>query len=951
MFRFFQRVIGVFQFAFERLWHHPGLTFLALLGVILSIGLVSNAAFFAQAVDQVILNQELAAFSEMTGRPSFSTSVYVFPSSGAQVGVEEAENLANNVAATLSSEVGLPVVHFDMQVHSGNMMLQPKEGDTQYGEDNELLSGIGVAYLSDVSDEMLIIAGDPLDPQKRSEEVLDVWMHTRLAEKMGINIGEEFDIGVNVTSEKQIIRVVGIWHAKDLESTYWFENPDATLQNVLMVRRGDYINFIEKIVPRKSWYLSWHLILDDSIVYPELAQEYLEGFERASIIINKYLPDARINAPPLDPLENFVTRGDTLTILLLGFNLPSFGFLLYFLVLSSGIIAQWQQRETATLVGRGMRPSSIQMLTMFEELILFVIGYPLGIGLGMVLARAMGNTSSFLSFVLREPLPISMRGLNIPVTLIALLVTLIARMIPAAMATRSSAVEVDRERARPQKAPFWYRAYLDFFLVIPTYYLYRQLAQHGSLAVLAKNSPADMYQDPFLILVPAFYILTIGLLTLRIFPWIMRFLDFIANLIPWSTPHLALRQLGRRSHTYISPLLLVIVSLALGVYTISMAASLDQWLIDRIYYNVGTDLAFSVYPISEDTTAAITVVSGEWIPTPGDFMTLPGVTSVTRVGDYSMSTKLLESGEVRGRFLDIDRLDLPQVSWFRDDFSSESLGGLMNKLAQAPNSILVSEEIYEKNRLIIGDEVSLRIGINYEFSVSARFKVVGTFKYFPTVYEDERITFIGNLDYLSFFVGMVVPHDIWLRFDPRIDGDTVLDPIPMRFTLNTIDEKDSRDLINTELAKLERVGVFGTLSIGFMAAVVMAVMGLLIYTYASLSERLHRFTILRAIGLLRRQVTGQVIMEYAFLTAYGSIAGALIGISASELFVPLFRVAEQQGVSASRVPLPPLFPVVAYDKVQWLVIGVVAAIIILEIAVITRALSKRAFSLLKGAFG
>ena len=64
-----------------------------------------------------------------------------------------------------------------------------------------------------------------------------------------------------------------------------------------------------------------------------------------------------------------------------------------------------------------------------------------------------------------------MRGLNIPVTLIALLVTLIARMIPAAMATRSSAVEVDRERARPQKAPFWYRAYLDFFLVIPTYYL------------------------------------------------------------------------------------------------------------------------------------------------------------------------------------------------------------------------------------------------------------------------------------------------------------------------------------------------------------------------------------------------------------------------------------------------------------------------------------------------
>ncbi|MDF1513152.1 MAG: FtsX-like permease family protein [Anaerolineae bacterium] len=949
MFRLVQRVIGVFQFAFERLWHHPGLTFLALLGVVLSIGLVSNASFFAQAVDQVILNQELAAFSDMTGRPSFSTTVYTFPPAEARIGIIEAEDLANNVAATLSSEVGLPIIHFDMQVNSGNMMLQPKAGDLQYSEDQELLSGVGVAYLSDVSDEMLIVTGEPLDPEQPSEEVLDVWMHTRLAEKIGVNVGEEFDLGVNTTSPKQTIRVAGIWRAKDLQSTYWFENPDATLQSVLLVRRTDYINYIQQLQPRRSWYLCWHFILDDAVVYPDLAQEYLQGFERAAVIINKYLPEARINAPPLDPLENFVTRGDTLTILLLGFNLPSLGFLLYFLVLSSGIIAQWQQRETATLVGRGMRPSSVQMLTLFEELILFVLGYPIGIGLGMILARAMGNTSSFLSFVSRDPLPISMRGLNVPVTLVALLVTLVARMVPASLATRTTAVEVDRERARPQRAPFWYRAYFDFILVIPTYYLYRQLEQNGSISILAKTSPSDLYQDPLLILVPFIFILTVALLSLRIFPWIMRFLDFIANLIPWSTPHLALRQLGRRSHTYISPLLLVVVSLALGVYTISMAASLDQWLIDRIYYNVGTDLSFAVYPIQSTDAQPLTLVSGEWIPTPADFESLPGATEVTRVGEYNMSTNLLESGEIRGRFLAVDRLDLPAVSWFRGDFADESLGGLMNRLAQAPNAILVSEDIYERNRLLIGDELSLRVSINYEFTVNARFKVVGTFTYFPTVYEDDNITFIGNLDYLSFFVGMVVPHNLWMKYDSQLDGDTVLAPLAPRFNLDTIREKDAREILNTELAKLERVGVFGTLSIGFMAAVVMAVMGLLIYTYASLAERLHRFTILRAIGLLRQQITGQVILEYAFLTAYGSIAGAMIGITASELFVPLFRVAQQEGVTG--VPLPPLIPIVAYDRVQWLVLGFVAAIVFLEIAVISRALSRRAFSSLKSAFG
>jgi putative ABC transport system permease protein len=126
----------------------------------------------------------------------------------------------------------------------------------------------------------------------------------------------------------------------------------------------------------------------------------------------------------------------------------------------------------------------------------------------------------------------------------------------------------------------------------------------------------------------------------------------------------------------------------------------------------------------------------------------------------------------------------------------------------------------------------------------------------------------------------------------------------------------------------------------------MALMGLLIYTYASLRDRLHRLTILRAVGLLRRQISGQVVLEYAFLTAYGSVAGALMGSFAANMFVPLFRVTAEEGV-----PLPPLIPVIAQDKVQLMVVSFVGLIITLEVFVIVRALSRRAFSMLKGVFG
>ncbi len=942
------RFVAVTRLALKRLWNHPGLTVLALLGIIFAVAMVNSASFFAKAVDQVILDQELAAFSKMTGRPAFSTSIYTFSSGRAPISLHDAENLStNHVAVTLSSEVGLPVRYTGLEVHSGNMMLRSKEGASYTKTEQDYLESTDVVYIQGVADEMEILDGDPMDEDGVSSEVLDVWMHTRMAEKMGINVGEEFNLAVNIVSTPVTIRVRGFWKAKDITSDFWFENPDATLQNKLLVRREDYINFVEPMVPGKTWFVNWHIILDESQVLPDKTLQYIQGFEHSIIVINKFLPEARINTPPLDPLKSFVQRGNTLTILLLGFNLPAFGFLLYFLVLTSAIIARWQVRETATLVSRGMRSSSILTLTAVEEMILFVIGTPIGMAIGMALAQMMGQTASFLTFVSRDPLPTNLRGITIPMTLVALVITMMARILPAIQATRQSLIDVERERARPQRSPFWYRAYLDFILLIPTVYAYRQLTRYGTLALLARDKPEDLYQDPLLILVPALAIITFALLTLRIFPLIMRAIDVVAGLTPWPTPHLALRQLGRESQAYINPLLLVIVSLALGVYTISMAASLDQWLVDRMYYRAGTDLSLSVSlpdSSSSEPGAPTTPVTGEWIPLPTQFETLEGVKKAARVGNYSVSTSLPANGNINGRFIAVDRADFAQVGWFRYDFANEPLGGLMNQLAPWSNAVLVPEKLFTENHLQIGDEINLLVGINYEFSVNTPFKVAGTYRYFPTVYDD-KIAFIGNLDYLTFYVGMVVPHDIWMLLDDGASGADVVEQIPKLRVLPGV-VRDARALIQTEQAKFERVGVFGTLSVGFLAAVAMAAMGLLIYTYASLQDRIRRFTILRAVGLQRRQISTQVIMEYLFLTSFGAIAGALIGAGASHFFVPLFRVTGEKGV-----PLPTLIPVIAQDKVAQLVVVFVALIVLSEVVVIARALSQRAYTMLKGVWG
>ena len=935
------RLLALAGLVLKRLWYDRGLTLLALLGVVLAVGLVTSTSIFSYAIERVILMQELAEFSRMTGRPPFSVSIYLHPSTSAPVTLEVAEQAGNHVADTLSSEVGLPPRHLGFEVSSGSMMLQPQEVSALYGNSSYLVS-VEAVYKAGIEDYVEMTAGDPLD-DIASTEVLDVWMHTRLAEEMGAQIGDRFDMGITVVSTPVAVRIRGFWQALDATDPFWFGDPDTKLRNALLVRRQDYIALVEPIVPSGTRRADWHIILDESKALPDRARSYISGFEKGLTVINKYVPNARLNAPPIESLAEYVHRETTLGTLLLALNTPAFGFLLYFLILTSTTIARRQRHETATMVSRGIGLPGILSLTLIEELGLFAVGYPLGVGFGLLLARLMGYTSSFLTFVPRTPLPVSLLGISVPLTLVALAVSLIARLLPAAQTARQDVMDVERELARPARGPFWYRYYLDLLLLPPVAYLYRSLTSLGSIAFLVQDQPEDILRDPLLILVPALFVLAAALMAMRAFPLVLRVIDAVASLTPWITPHLALRQLSRQSSSYVNPLLVIIISLGLGVYSMSMAASLDQWLADRMYYRVGADVAFVPVPKTADHLGGErpNPVGGSWIPLPHEFSDLPGVFAAARVGRYPARLNLTGRA-IRVRFLGIDRASLPSVAWFRHDFSREPLGEMMNHLAETQDSVLVSRGFLRANQLIVGDQVRLRLTVDEQLPwIHTTFTVAGTYDHFPTVYDEDGPTFIGNLDYLSALAGVTLNHHIWIRTQPGANGKSILASVS-KTGVDASWEQDVGSLIAEEQASLERVGVFGTLSTGFLAAIITAAVGLLIYTYASLRERLYRFTVLRAIGLTRPQVIGQVILEYAFLLAFGTTAGAFIGTAVSRLFVPLFKVTGEV-----ETLLPSLIPVIARGDVLRLAIGFAGAMVLLEVLVIVRALFHH-FETLKG---
>jgi putative ABC transport system permease protein len=675
--------------------------------------------------------------------------------------------------------------------------------------------------------------------------------------------------------------------------------------------------------------VSWYLILEDQNLSPKNSAAYLAGFSSAEKDLQKAIPGARLNMPPVDPLENFVQRSKILAVLLMAFNLPAFAILLYFLLITSATVAAWQSKDTALLSSRGMSRGRIVRLALAEQGLLALVGCPLGLLFGAILARLMGYTASFLSFTGRAPLPVSSEGISLPLIALALGVYLLARLWPEMRQGKRSVLQTEREWARPLQKPLWYRGGFDLLLLLPSYYAYTQLLRHGTLAALAGDRPEELFRDPLVILLPGLFVMTLSFVMLRLFTIVLRGIDLLAGRIPWLALHLAFRQLGRQAHAVTSPLLLVVVSLAMGSYTLALAASLDRWEGERVHYQAGADLVILPQPLQEDTQ----VTDWNWIPAPADFKKVEGVLHAARVGEYAAEIELADQ-EIQARVLAIDRLDFPLVAWYRSDFSTEALGGLMNRLALAPNGVLVSRTFLSQTGLNIGDPLRVRVTIPLMETSQVTFSIAGFYDFFPTVYEEEEgVALIGNLEYLSTSFGFTLPHQLWLKLGLGVSGKAVAEALPEQLGFQGTILRDAGDSLAQEQARLERVGIYGTLTVGFLAGALMAVLGLLVYSYTSLRERVARFVILHALGVQNHQIAAQVFIEFTFLALFGSLAGMWIGSLVARLFIPFLGYT-----GGKDLPLPPLIPLIEAAPMRSLAILFTVVIVFMEVIVIRAAM-------------
>lgn len=884
--------LSVLTAAFKRLRANLGLTLCAWLAAVTAVALASAIPTYAEAANLRLLRDEIRQQEERTGRSPFAL---LFRYVGAWNTPLEWERVAP--ADDYLRREGIPGLDLPIDSFARHARTAPLRLFLASGGETIFLKNAPLGFISGLDDRFRIIDGQIPQPAGNAA-VLDVMIARAFADEVGLNVGDALTIIAGGTRPATLqARVAAIWEPINRNDPAWFFPPQ-TLGDVILVAEDSFTGPIAEALRNEVDQVLWFVRLGSEGMTGAQATPLLSRIETVRARVAGVLPGSRLEQGPAEALQRYQVRVSTLTTQLFVFSTPILALTLYFAALIAALIVRRQSSEIALLKSRGVR--SVQILGMYlvEWFIIGAAALAAGLPLGLVLATVMSRVRSFLDVdVSGSGVPLAPGAQSLTFALAVLAVTVVAALAPALAATRRTLVDEQQQAARAARPPFWQRAYLDLLLLIPAAYGVYQLQTGGGLF----RGSADPFGNPLLVLTPALICFALGLLALRLIPLVLEVLARLATIPGWVAPLVTLRVLARQTDNYRGALLLLILTLSLAMYSSTMADAFDGAMRTELTYRVGA--MTQLFETGESTERIQPGQPGGQPQQPrrdireearflfvpvSEHLQAPGVRAAARVGRYD-AVMNIGAGNRQVQLVGIDRSDFSSVitRFDRAWGGGESLGGLMNLLARHPNGALVSRELLG-NGLQVGDALPVTLRI-YGDQREVRFRIVAAIDLWPGFYPQDGPIVVVNLNYIFDEMGGQYPYDVWITRDPLLPIDEVVAGV-RRLGIPVIDALDAATLIAREQARPQRQGLFGVLTIGFLTASVLTLLGFLVAGFITARRRAIELGMLRALGLSGFGVAVALVLEQLLLIGAGLVTGSGIGAVAALLIVPLMQV-------------------------------------------------------------
>jgi len=939
------QAFDVLNFTLERLWRNRVMVFWALVGLSAATTLALSLVLYVDAVNTNLLSSRLTA-------PPYAFRFRYLGAWEGNIGQAEVDRTTAAIESGFKGVVGLPTARQVNFARSAPWTLRlTVEGGTPL-----TLGAFSLGTMSGAYDQMNLVAGEwppetsasasaskllsspPLQPLERgaggevsqaqtpAADPIPVLVAESLLYTSGVQVGDVITALASGT-DPVTLQVVGLWSPYNVNDPAWIFTP-RFFDQVFLMQPDDFwrvVGGIENPIEESAWFT----IFDGSAVRTSDAAPILRSIDDGERQMGNALPGIRMDLSPRDGLRVFVADVNRLTQQLVLVILPVAGLVLYFVSLVAGLLVSRQQGEDVVLRSRGMSRQMLLTIHFLMWILLAGAAFAIGLLLSPYVVRLVGKTASFLQFDNNTP------PLVVTITQQALIYGAITAFLAASsglfLAWRSTGQNVNsyrRSSARASQA-WWQRSYLDLMVLVPGLYVFYNLSQQGGLTA------EDPFSDPLTFLGPTLFALGLTLLFLRIWPFVIRIgagaMAYTGNIALL----MALRELTRSIGRYRGTLLMMCFTLSLTGYTASMASTLDRSLRDSVDYRIGAD-AVLVMAADAQTEQGEATDAGQATYNVTGFNTLPaedllsidGVVQVSRVGRYPARIAL-RSSRVDGTILGIDRAAIAAVARSRADYADQDYADLFNLLATSRDGVLISRAAAVEYGLLIGQEIQLEIQVLNEW-YSETVPILGVVDYFPTLNPTSGFFVMTNLDPIFELVGTELPHDVWMSLKPNADLALVRQGVAdLQFPV--LEWRDPQSELAAEQAEPARRGVLGFLSVGFVASIVLTLVGTIIQNTVSFRAQSIQLGSLRAMGLKGVAVGFYLIFVQGISAISGIAGGTSIGILTTLLFLPLLDFSGG---------LPPYLVRVAWGQI--IIVYAVFAGVLFSVTLITTFVVSRA---------
>ncbi len=245
--------------------------------------------------------------------------------------------------------------------------------------------------------------------------------------------------------------------------------------------------------------------------------------------------------------------------------------------------------------------------------------------------------------------------------------------------------------------------------------------------------------------------------------------------------------------------------------------------------------------------------------------------------------------------------------------SAVSVRGLAPGDPNIPLPAIASRRLLQATGAKVGDEIELVMG-SMVMPVSIR----GVTDLFPTMSDSDTGFLVLNERHLYFYAGLINqqglggPNEAWLQLpaDSAAREETFR-ALQERFEITPNLVVDSEKMVQEVRSDpVVRAGGSGVLLVALAAALSVVLLGFGLTLYLGAQGRTVEMSVMRAVGISRRQILAMVAFEYLVVAAIGLVVGTLAGLRISATMLSFLNVTE----SGSRV-VPPYTLATEWDIV------------------------------------